>query len=301
MIAYVCQSCGGKLVLNNEKTVYNCTSCGNTYDYKFFEGLELMDSALDACARGEFTSAVNMFDFLIRKEPNNLKAMYHKCLAECKCRQVRDFNPDNLILQKPSIDFDSYFELTGEENKEFFVLLKEALEYVKSIRERNIQIAADEVKLKELQRNSQKAQHDVYKYYLPVKMSKYSEPEYIDPREYTKLGGFYAGGLAVVGFITGLPILAEDPSVGWGYVAVSVVIGLIIWGIRCGIASKNIDAIKAAEANYGKALNDIAQVKGPLEKLKDENRKDRGQISNKIRLMKIILHNLDKEAEETQK
>ena len=31
-----CPSCGGSLIVDNEKQMYRCTSCGSSYDYDYF-------------------------------------------------------------------------------------------------------------------------------------------------------------------------------------------------------------------------------------------------------------------------
>ena len=34
--SHKCPSCGGNLIIDNEKQMYRCTSCGSSYDFDYF-------------------------------------------------------------------------------------------------------------------------------------------------------------------------------------------------------------------------------------------------------------------------
>ena len=48
---HICPTCGGTLIVNVERQMYECPFCGMTFDYDYFReknGLEIADKSLNA-------------------------------------------------------------------------------------------------------------------------------------------------------------------------------------------------------------------------------------------------------------
>lgn len=286
MIAYICQSCAGRLELNNEKTVYTCVSCGNTYDYKFFEGLELIDNASEACSRGEFVSAVSMLDFLLKKEPDNYKALYKKALAECRINDTKSLTADNLIKNNAKLDLDSYRAVAPEEHMEFFNLLGECLDLVKNISNRKTQIKQADSRLTERKRESSRRESEMQSYYMPIKSSKYGPTEYVTPQEYIRRNLLVSIGIVIMGVVLTLPAWIEDPSTALGLIVSMIIVSGIYFGITYAIATDKLRRYKDAENRLNEANIEKGKVTKEISDLEALNAKDRGLIANKIFHMK---------------
>ena len=59
-----------------------CRSCGNTYDYDYFAEENLLKAADKTLAHKNFYAAKDMYEFMLDKEPSNLKALKGLLLAK---------------------------------------------------------------------------------------------------------------------------------------------------------------------------------------------------------------------------
>ena len=67
-----------------------CRSCGNTYDYDYFGEENLLKAAGKALADGEYSTAKNMYSFMLDKEPSNVKALKGLLLADNRVNKLYD-------------------------------------------------------------------------------------------------------------------------------------------------------------------------------------------------------------------
>jgi DNA-directed RNA polymerase subunit M/transcription elongation factor TFIIS len=51
LFSYVCPSCGGHLETDDSRKLMICRSCGNTYDYDYFSGENLLKAAEEPAAQ----------------------------------------------------------------------------------------------------------------------------------------------------------------------------------------------------------------------------------------------------------
>lgn len=90
LFSYVCPSCGGHLETDDTRKLMICRSCGNTYDYDYFSGENLLKSADKALEYKNFSAAKDMYSFMLDKEPSNLKALTGLLLANNDSRRLYD-------------------------------------------------------------------------------------------------------------------------------------------------------------------------------------------------------------------
>ena len=56
-----CPSCGGSLIIDNDKQLYHCTFCGSTYDYEYFREEQMHEMGETFLSRGEFMAAIDAY------------------------------------------------------------------------------------------------------------------------------------------------------------------------------------------------------------------------------------------------
>ena len=67
-----------------------CRSCGNTYDYDYFAEENLLKEADKTLAHKNFYAAKDMYEFMLDKEPSNLKALKGLILANNNVVRIYD-------------------------------------------------------------------------------------------------------------------------------------------------------------------------------------------------------------------
>lgn len=90
LFSYVCPSCGGHLETDDNRKLMVCISCGNTYDYDYFCEENLLLAADKALANSDFSSAGDMYSFMLDKEPSNVKALTGLILSNNKVKKLYD-------------------------------------------------------------------------------------------------------------------------------------------------------------------------------------------------------------------
>ena len=63
------------MLIDTDKRIYLCPSCGMTYDYDYFADENLLRLAYGALTRGEFSTAKEVFSDLHKKDPLDLSAL----------------------------------------------------------------------------------------------------------------------------------------------------------------------------------------------------------------------------------
>ena len=75
---------------DEDRKLMVCRSCGNTYDYDYFGEENLLKAAGKALADGEYSTAKNMYSFMLDKEPSNVKALKGLLLADNRVNKLYD-------------------------------------------------------------------------------------------------------------------------------------------------------------------------------------------------------------------
>ena len=117
-----CPSCGGNLIIDNEKQMYCCTSCGSSYDFDYFREEQLHNLGNTSLERGEFNAAIDAFRLILDNAPHDFAALRGLMLASARLRST-----DEIISKdrpgKFSYDPDMVkeaVESASEEDKEYF-------------------------------------------------------------------------------------------------------------------------------------------------------------------------------------
>lgn len=122
-----CPSCGGNLIIDNDKQMYHCTFCGSAYNYEYFREDQMLQMGETYLLRGEFNAAVDAYKFTLKKDPHDFLALRGLMLAAAHLNDMND-----LIREDHSRGF-SYdaglvseaFEGASDKDKGYFIDLRE--------------------------------------------------------------------------------------------------------------------------------------------------------------------------------
>ena len=79
-----CASCGGELIVNLDRQVYECPFCGVTYDFDFIRDETAMDEAQEALAKSQFLKADAIYAYILTVDPKNFTALRGRILCAAK-------------------------------------------------------------------------------------------------------------------------------------------------------------------------------------------------------------------------
>ena len=117
-----CPSCGGSLIIDNDKQLYHCTFCGSTYDYEYFREEQMHEMGETFLSRGEFMAAIDAYKFTLQKDPHDFLALRGLMFAAAKMTGVED-----VVRINETDEFSYNSQLVSEviesaygEDKEYF-------------------------------------------------------------------------------------------------------------------------------------------------------------------------------------
>ena len=73
--SHKCPSCGGNLDVDVNKQLYHCSFCGRTFDYEYFREDNMHELSEKYLSSGEFSSAIEAFQFILKKDPHDFRAL----------------------------------------------------------------------------------------------------------------------------------------------------------------------------------------------------------------------------------
>lgn len=79
-----CASCGGELIVNLDRQVYECPFCGVTYDFDFIRDETAMDEAEEALSKSQFLKADAIYAYILTVDPKNFTALRGRILCAAK-------------------------------------------------------------------------------------------------------------------------------------------------------------------------------------------------------------------------
>ena len=129
---HTCPTCGGNLLVNIERQMYECPFCGVTFDYDYFREENVLGIAAQALMNNEFTSADRAYDFMLEKEPDNFEALRGKALVAMNIPKIDDIRSPDLfskIKYEPVYkEIDRAIGSSKPQDREYFTTMKDIVD-----------------------------------------------------------------------------------------------------------------------------------------------------------------------------
>ena len=142
-----CTNCGGELIINLERNVYECLFCGMTLDYEFVRDEDVYVTAIKAMKNGQFAEADDMFLRMLEEKPNDVNALFGRIMCAGKLNDVGTFRilwDEMVLLNVMKTRTQEAIDATEGDDKEYFGKIAEILEnYEKYRSEANKENALD--------------------------------------------------------------------------------------------------------------------------------------------------------------
>ena len=282
----VCKTCGGHLVLDEAKRVCVCQSCGNSFDYEYLFGKDLIEDAKEALGRKEFFSAYDMFNFYLAKDPNNKEAVIGKIFSAMEIAEIKELTADRLIQIPSKINIEEFNNKYDGELNDLVNLVDDSLEAAQKAR-------ALKVDIKEINTKCEDAKKEINKTYDSINslLIRTKDGEELYPSEALRKSGLVAIAASIMAVVMGVCSIGLESINEALYILLFVVIiNLSIWlpMVFNGTFSKNSEH-KARERLIKELESKLAQERLPAKELENQIGRLRGQIQKNILLMKKII------------
>jgi len=133
-----CPTCGGQLIVNEDRQMYECPFCGVSFDYEYFREDDVLELANKSLANGEFSSAKDAYGFMLKKDPHNFLALRGRVLVDIGVMGTSELgNPDTLLKMTPSgfaaadKSISQAIDSVETDHKAYFAKMKELLDFGK--------------------------------------------------------------------------------------------------------------------------------------------------------------------------
>ena len=122
-----CPSCGGSLIIDNDKQMYHCTFCGQTYEYEYFREDQMHEAGENYISRSEFMAAADAYDFTLKKDPHDFLALRGMVLAAAHLSNMNELEQDVDGTEFPYDlqTVEDAIENAAEEDRQYFKDLAE--------------------------------------------------------------------------------------------------------------------------------------------------------------------------------
>ena len=126
---HTCPTCGGQLIVNEVRKMYECPFCGVTFDYEYFREDDVLERASRAIRIGEFHSAKEAYEFMLAKEPSNFEALRGMILVYAGARSTAEFADPKKLMTKNTPVVEEKIQYAIEhclpEHQSYFSKMKE--------------------------------------------------------------------------------------------------------------------------------------------------------------------------------
>ena len=133
-----CTKCGGALTVHNDLQQYECPYCSVFYDYEYFRSRDILDQAAASQKMLQYDSAIEKYEFILKKDPQNFTAIRGKLLCESKINRPEELRKAERVVMLRPDSLAHAEEMADEEGKEYFHrlrLLREIAGFVNSNRQ----------------------------------------------------------------------------------------------------------------------------------------------------------------------
>ncbi len=102
-----CTKCGGTLIVHNDLQQYECPYCSVFYDYEYFRSRDILEQAAASQKMLQYDSAIEKYEFILKKDPQNFTAIRGKLLCESKINRPEELRKAEKMMQ---ISLDSLMQ-----------------------------------------------------------------------------------------------------------------------------------------------------------------------------------------------
>ena len=117
-----CPSCGGNLTVDLERQMYLCSFCGCSFDYEYFREEEALKMGEKYLSRGEFASAIDLYKFLLDKDPHGFQALRGLMIASGRLKEIDELygkiGSENFSYDKDQVEL--VCNSAAADDKEYF-------------------------------------------------------------------------------------------------------------------------------------------------------------------------------------
>ena len=96
---HLCTTCGGALTVHNERKQYECPYCSIFFDYEYFRSRDILEQAAMSQKMLQFDSAIEKYEFILKKEPGNFLAIRGKILSESRINRPEELRKAERVMQ----------------------------------------------------------------------------------------------------------------------------------------------------------------------------------------------------------
>ena len=135
---HTCTKCGGVLTVHNDRQQYECPYCSVFYDYEYFRSRDILEQAAASQKMLQYDSAIEKYEFILKKDPQNFTAIRGKLLCESKINRPEELRKAERVVMLRPDSLAHAEEMADEEGKEYFHrlrLLREIAGFVNSNRQ----------------------------------------------------------------------------------------------------------------------------------------------------------------------
>lgn len=135
IMCHDCPKCGAGLLIDTDKQIYSCEFCGMTFDYDYFDTVNLLPVANRALGRGEFTAARKMFEELSEKDPHDAAVLRGLLFCDEKIESLYSLDIENFPIDPEDDNFRYSIEHADHIGLSYFGHIKNASEISQKYRE----------------------------------------------------------------------------------------------------------------------------------------------------------------------
>ena len=89
-----CRSCGGELIVNLNRQVYECPFCGLTFDFDIIRDETALSDVKDAIQKKQYLKADSIYEYILTVDPSNYEALRGRILCAAKCEDLQSIMAD---------------------------------------------------------------------------------------------------------------------------------------------------------------------------------------------------------------
>ena len=291
---HLCESCGGVLTVDVVKQIYTCQFCGLTYDYAYFKEDDVLEKARRYEEHGEYTAALEAYNFYLTKNPNSEEIIEKVILLTYGISSVEELSKDEVAdnFSKGPKEAEILLEKAGPAATERTKDIVELIRLACNCYESNLKINDVDEKLEAAKNRDNGLTLEILNYYYTVSSgnndnitSEYNPKDYFN--QYLKIASSIYGGLMILvvfamlfNFTAGL-IYAIICTVFYGILTLSFFISM----------QSRIAKIEACESKRTEVKAKIDEAEKQKRELVKENNGYKIQIKRILLKMKESITN----------